>query len=387
MIHTLLPYSKQTIDRADIDSVIRVLKSPYLTQGPTIELFEEKLKEKTSAKYVVAVNSATAALHAACFAIGIDEGDEIITSPLSFAASANCVVYCRGKPVFADIDKDGLIDPNEVKKKINKKTKAIVTVDYAGQPSRINELKILCKQHGIYLIQDAAHSLGATYYHKPIGSLSDITCFSFHPVKTITTGEGGAITTNDRSIYEKILKFRSHGIIKSKQYLYKKNEGPWYYEMQTLGYNYRLTDIQAALGISQLSKVEDFVKKRFSIARIYNTSFKDLEKKEKLILPKERSKTTSAWHLYPLRVNFSYIGKTKKDMFIYFHKQGINLQVHYIPIHLHPYYKKKLHTKIGDYPKTEMFYEQEISLPLYPTLKDKEAERVIKTVYNFINNS
>lgn len=376
---TPINYSKQSINRQDVKAVLRVLRSPMLTQGPEILKFEAKLKNLTKTKFSAAVSSGTAALHSACFAIDLKKNNEVITTPLTFVATANCFVYCGAKPVFADVENHGLLDPEKVEKAITKKTRAVITVDYGGQPSYLNELKKICEKYNLYLIEDAAHSLGASYYGKPIGSIADITCFSFHPVKTITTGEGGAVATNNKKFYEKILLFRNHGITKEKDKL-QNNNNPWYYEMQSLGYNFRLTEIQAALGLSQLSKITNFVKKREKIAIFYNQALSLLEKKGLIILPKTLTHTSSAWHLYPLRINFERIKYSKTELFRNFLKNGIKLQVHYIPIHLQPYYQEKFGFKVGDFPKAEEFYAQEISLPLYPQLSKKEIKKVISTV-------
>lgn len=384
MKNSYISYSKQSIDNKDVKEVSKVLRSSYLTQGPKIAEFERKLAQITKAKYVSAVNSGTAALHAACFSIEIKTGNEVIVPPLTFVASSNCVLYLGGRPIFADVDQHGLLNPERVEKLINRETKAIITVDYAGQPSYLKELKEICAKYNLYLIEDAAHSLGAFYYNKPIGSIADLTCFSFHPVKSITTGEGGAITTNNKKLYERILPFRTHGITKEKNQLKNKGVGLWYYEMQFLGYNYRLTDIQAALGISQLQKLNKFIKCRQRIANYYHQAFKDLETKRLVSLPKNPPFVKHAWHLYPLRVNFEKIKYSKQDLFNLFLKEGIKLQVHYIPVHLQPYYRQKFNYKKGDFPNAEKFYEQEISLPVYPSLTEEEVKKVISTVKKYI---
>lgn len=384
MKNKIITYSHQTIDQKDIRLVIKTLQSSYLTQGQKIQEFERALQNYVKSKYAIVVNSGTAALHCACYAINLKSGDEVITSPLSFVATANSILYCNAKPVFADVDESGLLDPKLAEKAITNKTKAIITVDYAGQPSYISAVKKICNKYKLILIEDAAHSLGGFYKNKPVGSLADITCFSFHPVKSITTGEGGAITTNNHNYYEKIIQFRSHGIVKEANKFIYKNDDPWYYEMHNLGYNFRLTDIQAALGISQLQKLDRFIKTRREIALFYNVNLRDLEKKGLVKLPAERRGIQSAWHLYPLRVDFRKIRFTRKELFNKFKSYGINLQVHYIPIHFQPYYRQKYNYKKGCYPNTELFYEQEISLPLYPSMKEKEIRLVVATVKKYL---
>lgn len=382
-----ISYSKQTIENDDIKRVIEVLKSPYLTQGPTVKEFEDKLSKITESKYAVAVNSGTAALHLACLAINLKEHDQVITSPLSFAATSNCILYCNAVPVFADVDESGLLSPKEVLKKINNKTKAVITVDYGGLPSHINDLKKICRKYNLILIEDAAHSLGASYCNKPVGSLADLICFSFHPVKSITTGEGGAITTNSYRLKKILKKLRSHGITKDKNDFINIRQGPWYYEMQDLGYNYRISDIQSALGVSQLNKLNNFITKRREIAQIYNLNLKKFENKEIVILPKDNHNSKSSWHLYPLRINFNKIKYSKKQIFDIFLKNNIQLQVHYLPIHLHPYYAKRFGYKIGDFNKSETFSNMEISLPLYPTLTKHQIKKVIKLISRLLDEN
>ncbi len=384
MKNEIIPYSKQTINDNDIKSVVEVLKSDYITQGKYIPSFENALKKLTSCNYVTAVSSGTAALHAACFAASIRPGDEVITSPLTFVASSNCILYMGATPVFADIDDYGLLNPKEVLKKITKKTKAIITVDYAGQPSHLAELNKIARQYKLCLIEDAAHSLGSTYKKRNVGSIADLTCFSFHPVKIITTGEGGAVSTNNHNFYKKLLLFRNHGITKNKKEFIKSYEGPWHQEMHLLGYNYRITDIQAALGISQLRKIKTFIKKRQEIADYYNDQLKYLEEKGVVKLAKTAPDRTNAWHIYPLRINFEKIKYSKKKLFTYFQKNGVRLQVHYPPIHTHPYYIKKFGFKKGDFPNSEQFYNQEVSLPLYPSLTKSQMEKVVRLVKNII---
>ena len=372
-----IPYGKQAIDEDDIDAVVKVLRSDFLTQGPQIELFEQAVASYCSTAYAVAFSSGTAALHGACFAAEIKKDYEVITSPLTFAASANCVLYCGGKPIFADIKKDlPLIDPQQIEKKITPKTRVLIPVDYSGIPADYDEINEVAKRYNLIVIADASHSFGATYKGRKVGTLVDMTVFSFHPVKTITTGEGGMVVTNNRHLYERLKLFRTHGITKDKKYLIKKNEGPWYYEMQELGFNYRLTDIQAALGVSQVKKIDIFLKKRKVIAQAYQNAFINHSLINCLYIPHDR---TSAWHLFPILLNKKFI-KFRKEIVEKLHSTGIRAQVHYIPVHVHPYYQRHFRYKMGDFPNTELFYKREISLPIYPQLTNEQFTYVVKIV-------
>ncbi len=376
-----IPYSRQYIDEEDIQEVVKVLKSDFITQGPKIPEFERKLVDYCGAKYTVAVNSGTSALHIACLAAGIKPGDEVITSPITFVASANCVLYCGGKPVFADIQEDTInIDPHEIKKKITSRTKAIIPVHFAGHPCDMEEIQAIAKEHNLVVIEDAAHALGAEYKGSKIGSCkySDMTILSFHAVKHITTGEGGAVLTNDKKYYEKLLMFRNHGITKDKSRFTLHDSrlmGDWYYEMQTLGYNYRMTDIQAALGISQMKKLDSFVKRRREIAAIYHKAFRD---NPYFDIPTENDYAYSSYHLYPIRLKDKY--KTmKREIFVKLREKGLGIQVHYIPVYWHPYYKDLGYRK-GLCPVAEDFYQREISIPVYPAMSDKDIKHVIEKV-------
>ncbi len=282
-----LPYGKQSIDKCDIEAIINILNGDYLTTGPTVKQFEDKVAKYVGAKYAVAVSNGTAALHAACYAAGIREGDEVITSPMTFAASANCILYCGGKPVFADINPDTYnIDPKEIEAKITNKTKAIIPVHFTGQSVDLDPIMELAKKHNLIVIEDAAHALGTKYKGKYIGSISHMTEFSFHPVKTVTTGEGGIITTNSKELYEKLVLFRTHGITKNSEFMSYKEEGPWYYEQIDLGYNYRITDLQCALGLSQMDKIDGFIKRRKELVNMYN---KELSKIDGIIIQKKKN--------------------------------------------------------------------------------------------------
>jgi UDP-4-amino-4,6-dideoxy-N-acetyl-beta-L-altrosamine transaminase len=375
-----LSYGRQYIDKTDINSVTKILRSDYLTQGPTTKEFEKEICKFTGAKYCVAVVNGTAALHLAVLSLGIKKNKEGITTPITFSASSNALLHCGLRPKFADIDHDTYnININEIKKKITKNTKVIVAVDYAGQPADMKKIYKLAKSKGIYVIEDASHAIGSKYDKKTmVGSckFSDLTTFSFHPVKTITCGEGGAIATNNRKLYEKIKILRNHGITKNPKYL-KKNPGPWYYEMQLLGFNYRLSDIHAALGISQMKKIHRFIKRRREIVKKYNHAFKNLPH---IKIPFEKRGVFSVFHLYILQIDFKKIGKTRKKVMEELKKNRIGTQVHYIPVHTQPFYKNNFNFKYGDYPVAENYYQKTLSLPLYPKMTNKEVEYVINTV-------
>jgi UDP-4-amino-4,6-dideoxy-N-acetyl-beta-L-altrosamine transaminase len=380
-----ISYGKQWVDDDDIKTIVDTLKSDYLTQGPRIGEFEKSICEYTGAKYCVAVSNGTAALHLSVLALEIEKGKEGITTPVTFVASSNCLVYSGVKPVFADIENDTYnISLAEIKKRTNKNTKLIVAVDFAGQPSDLHEIYPWAKKKGISVIEDAAHAIGSKYSDGSIvGSCkySDLTTFSFHPVKTITTGEGGAITTNSKKLYEKLLLFRSHGITKDSDLL-SQNPGPWYYEMQDLGYNYRLTDIQAALGTSQLKKLDQFVERRREIVKKYNDAFSKLNH---CSVPFEKEGNYSAFHLYILQLDFNKIGKSRKQIMEELKKNNIGTQVHYIPVHFQPYYQKNYNLKPGDFPVAEAYYDKCLSLPLYPRMTDSDIKSVISALKKTIN--
>ena len=372
------PYGKQTMSVADMWEVIRVLRSPWLTQGPKVHEFEDAICKYTGAKYAIAMANGTAALHLAMLALEIETGDEVITSPITFLASANCVLYGGGSVRFADIESDtALIDPQELKGRITDRTKAIIPVHFAGQSCDMEVIHRIARKHDLFIIEDAAHAIGSEYYGDKVGSCkySDMTIFSFHPVKTITTGEGGAITTNNEELYDKLVMLRSHGVTRDGSLLINKKEGAWYYEMQMLGFNYRLTDIQSALGVSQLRKLDGFVKRRREIVGMYRNRLTN----ERCSLLAERRYSKAAFHLCPLLVDFTKMKSCKKDLFEKLKERGLHLQVHYIPVHLQPYYSK-LGFKEGDYPKAEAYYNKTISLPLYPALKDSDVKRIINIV-------
>lgn len=367
-----IPYGRQYVDDEDIEEVVKVLKSDFLTTGPVITEFEKKVADYVGAKYAVAVSNGTAALHAACYAANIKEGDEVITTPITFAASSNCVLYCGGVPVFADIDpKTYNIDPEDIERKITDRTKAIIAVHFTGQPCEMERIHEIADRHGLIVIEDAAHALGAIYEGKKVGSLSEMTTFSFHPVKHITTGEGGMILTNQRELYERLKLFRAHGITREEQLL-RKNDGPWYYEQLELGYNYRITDIQCALGISQMKKLPYFLKRRKEIAKKYQEAFADCKN---IQLPYQKPGCENAWHLYIIRVK----GGKRKEVFEQLREAGIGVNVHYIPVYKHPYYQKHGYEGIRC-PNAEQYYEEAISLPIYPALKEAEQQYVIEKI-------
>jgi len=367
-----IPYGHQQIDKSDIASVARVLKGDWITQGPAVEQFEQAIARYCKVKYAVAFSSGTAALHGAYAAAGIGPGDEVITTPMTFAATANAIVYCGGKPVFADIQEDTLnINPEEIKKKITKRTKALAPVDFAGHPAELDSIKKIAREHNLFVIEDAAHALGSEYNGKKVGSFSDMTIFSFHPVKAITTGEGGMIVTERKDFYERLMAFRNHGIIK------KPGKGPWYYEIQTPGYNFRLTDMQCALGLSQFKKLDKFVQRRREIVRQYNQAFRNVPG---LMLPIEKAYAKSAYHLYPIRLRLELLKTGRRKIFEALREKGLGVQVHYIPLHLHPFYKKTFGYKKGDFPNAERYYERTISIPLFPGMTHAQARYVIKTI-------
>ena len=377
----LISYGKQWIEDDDIHAVVNALKSDYLTQGPAIANFEKAICDYTSAKYCVTFSNATASLHCAVKALDISSGMEGITSPNTFVSSSNCMVYNSIKPVFADIDPDTYnISPVEIKNKITDKTRLLIPVHFAGRPCDMEKISLMAREKSLFVIEDAAHAIGSNY---PDGSKvgcckhSDMTVFSFHPVKTMTTGEGGAVTTNSREIYEKLLLYRSHGITKNPDKL-EKNDGPWYYEMQELGFNYRITDIQAALGISQLMKIETFKKRRNEIIQKYNAAFADIDW---LRIPYPDS-GNSCFHLYIVLINFREINRSRLDVMKELRQKNIGTQVLYIPVYTQPYYRKKFGYGYGNCPNAEEYYQKSLALPLYPKMSNNDIEYIIKTVRN-----
>jgi len=379
-----IPYATQWIDEDDIRAVIKALKSKYLTQGPLVAAFEKAIASYCGAKYAVAVNSGTSALHIACLAAGLKKGDEAITSPTTFAASANCVLYCGAKPIFADIREDtACLDVEEIKKKLSPKTKAIIPVDFAGHPVDLSEIRAIADEKGLLIIEDAAHALGAKYRGSNVGSgkYADMTIFSFHAVKHITTGEGGMVLTNNDKLYEKLKIIRTHGITRDPALLTSEHQAPWHYEMQALGFNYRLTDLQCALGINQLKKLPLFLKRRKKIVAIYNEAFTG---NERLTLLKELQDVDSAHHLYVLRFNFKRLLVAKERVFNEYRRQGIGVNVHYMPVYLHPYYRK-LGYQQGGCLNAENYYAEALTLPLFPEMSDSDVKVVIRATEKIID--
>lgn len=375
----MIPYGRQTIEEDDVQAVVDVLRSDYLTTGPKIAEFEKMIADYVGAKYAVAISNGTSALHAACFAAGIQPGDEVITTPLTFAASSNCVLYCGGTPVFADVDpKTYNIDPEDIRRKITDKTKAIIAVHLAGQPCDMDEIHKIAKEHDLLVIEDGAHALGSMYKGKKVGTLSDMTTFSFHPVKPITTGEGGMIVTDNEEFYKKMMLFRSHGITRDEN-LMTRNDGPWFYQQLDLGYNYRITDIQCALGCSQMKKLDRFLSRRKEIVARYNEAFADCEN---IVTPYQLPETESGWHLYIVQVK----NCDRRKVFEALREQGIAVNVHYIPVYMHPYYQehgyKEIHCR-----KAEEVYSHIISLPLYPTLTEEQQEFVIQGIKQCVEHA
>lgn len=383
MRETFLPYGRQWLDKDDIEAVVKVLQSDYLTTGPKIAEFERSFAKYVGAKYAVAISNGTAALHAACFAAGINKGDEVITTPITFAASANCVLYCGGTPVFADIDpKTYNIDPNEIVKKITSKTKAIIPVHFTGQPCDMDRILRIARENHLVVIEDAAHAIGADYKGKTIGRISDMTTFSFHPVKHITTGEGGMITTNDEELYKKLLLFRSHGITRDKDLMHQC-QGHWYYEQLELGFNYRMTDIQAALGISQLNKSDKFLERRREIAAMYTEAFNDLTT---LKVPFQQAGCHSSWHLYVIQLNLEKLKCGRKEVFEALMQENVGVNVHYIPVYKHPYYQENGYRDVKCV-HSEQLYDRIISLPIFPKMTNQDVEYVIKYVKNVLERN
>lgn len=368
----MIPYGKQTIEQDDIQAVVDVLKSDFLTTGPKIAEFEQTVADYVGAKYAVAISNGTSALHAACFAAGIEPGDEVITTPLTFAASANCVLYCGGTPVFADVDpKTYNIDPEDIQRKITDRTKAIIAVHLAGQPCDMDAIHSIAREHGLIVIEDGAHALGSVYKGKKVGSMSDMTTFSFHPVKPITTGEGGMIVTDNEDFYKKMILFRSHGITRDDSMM-TRNDGPWFYQQFDLGYNYRITDIQCALGCSQMKKLDRFLARRKEIVARYNEAFADCDN---IITPYQLSDTESGWHLYIVQVK----NCDRRQVFEGMREKGIGVNVHYIPVYMHPYYQEHGYENVHCANADEI-YSHIISLPLYPGLTSEQQDYVIDTL-------
>lgn len=374
----LLPYGHQWIDAEDIDAVVEVLKSDWITQGPKIEEFERQVVQYCRAKYAVAVSSGTAALHAACAVAGISPGDEVITTPITFAATANAIVYCGGKPVFADVKEDTLnVDPDEIRKGLSSQTKAIMPVDFTGHPADLEQIINIAQQQGLVVIEDASHALGAEYKGQKLGSLADMTILSFHPVKHITTGEGGMILTDDKEFYEKLKVFRHHGIVKGNP-----DKGAWCYEIYEPGYNLRITDFQCALGISQLKKLDRFIQRRREIAAKYNEAFAEVKE---VITPIEDKNVKAAYHIYVIQLRPDLLRAGRREVFEALRAENIGVNVHYMPLHLHPFYQREFGYSKGDYPRAERYYERAITLPIFPRMSEEDVEDVITAVKKVIH--
>jgi perosamine synthetase len=373
---TFLPYGRQLIEEADIQAVLTVLRSDWLTTGPKIEEFEEAFAASVGARYAVSFSSGTAALHGAAFASGLGPGDEAITSPMTFAATANCVLYQQAAPVFADVSPDTLnLDPDWTADCITSKTKVIIPVDYAGHPAEMDAFLSLAERHGLIVIEDACHALGASYRGRKTGSIVHMTVFSFHPVKHLTTGEGGMVTTNDGKLAETLRKFRNHGI--SSEARQRQAAGQWHYEMVLLGFNYRLSDIACALGLSQLKRLAGNLERRKGIAAQYNAAFAGMHG---IQIPKVQEWTIPAWHLYPVQLDFDCLKADRDEIFQALRAENIGVNVHYVPVHLHRYYQERFNYKGGEYPVAEAAYERLISLPMFHAMSDQDVADVVRAV-------
>lgn len=371
----LLPYGRQSVDEEDIEAVVKVLRSDWLTTGPKVAEFEEAFASYVGAKHAVAVSSGTAALHAAAFACGLGRGDEVITTPLTFAATANCVLYQQADPVFADVRSDTLnLDPKQVRAKVTHRTKALIPVDYTGQPADMDEMAAIAEQHGLIVVEDAAHSPGAKYKGRRVGTLATMTVFSMHPVKHITTGEGGVVTTDDSNLAKQLRLFRNHGLNSDAHE--RQEKGVWFYEMVALGYNYRLTDLQCALGLSQLNRVSTWLERRRAIAARYREAFRLMPEIE---LPAVRSDCEPAWHLFVILLNVEKLRVGRAEVFRALRAENIGVNVHYVPVPWHPYYRN-LGYEPGNWPVAEGAYERMLSLPIFPTMNDADVNDVIEAV-------
>jgi len=377
---TMLSYGRQWLNEEDIEAVVKVLRSDWLTTGPKVEEFEQAFADFVGAKHAVAVSSGTAALHAAMYAIGIGPGDEVIVPAMTFAATANCVVFQGGTPVFADVEPDTLLlDPTQVEAEITPRTKAIIAVDYTGQPCDYDALRAIANRHGLILVADACHALGGSYKGRLVGSLADLSVFSFHPVKHITTGEGGMITTDDPDLARRMRVFRNHGI--TTDHRQREQQGSWFYEMVDLGYNYRLTDIQCALGLSQLRKLSEWVDRCQQIAQRYGEAFAELPAVEPLDV---RDDVAHAYHLYVIRLDLTQLRATRAEVFVALRAEGIGVNVHYIPVYLHPFYSERFATGPGLCPVAETAYEQIISLPIFPRMSGNDVDDVIAAMHKAV---
>lgn len=372
-----LPYGHQYIDEADIAAVTEVLKSDFLTCGPRTLALEARLRERTGAAHCTTVSNGTAALHVACLAAGIGLGDEVITTPITFAASANAILYCGGKPIFADIDPETYtIGPKSIEERISPRTKAVIAVDFTGQACDYDAIRQICRRHGLLLIEDAAHSMGTIYRGAPVGSMADLTTFSFHPVKTITAGEGGAVTSQDEALAQKVLLYARHGITRDPALLRETGNSGWYYEQQLLGYNYRMTDIQCALAQSQLEKLDWFTARRRELVRRYDEAFRCMPE---VIVQEENPGSDTVRHLYILRLNRERLRCGRREFYDAVQAENIGVNVHYIPVYWFPYYQKLGYRK-GLCPHAEAYYESCLTLPLFFGMTDQDQQDVIEAV-------
>jgi UDP-4-amino-4,6-dideoxy-N-acetyl-beta-L-altrosamine transaminase len=380
-MHKFIPYGTQNIDEDDIQAVVNVLKSDFISTGPMVMEFEKNFADKVNSKYAVAVSSGTAALHCACIAAGISEGDEVLTSPLTFVATANAVLYQKAKPVFVDINPYTYnMDVDKIEELITEKTKAIIPVHFAGLPCNMDKIMEISRKYKLVVIEDAAHALGSVYENKRIGSIGDMTAFSFHPVKHITTGEGGMVTTNDEVLYRTLVMSRNHGITRDKSLYVNYCDNPWYYEQQELGFNYRLTDFQCALGCTQLKKLDFSIRRRTAIANSYIEHLSAIREVE---LPHTLTDSQVSWHIFAIRIVDESLDR--RDVFNYLRTENIGVNVHYIPVYLHPYYAK-LGYQRGLCPNAESVYEQLITLPIHPKMTDDDVNYVIKSVKEAVKN-
>ena len=372
----MIPYGRQFIDDDDIQAVVETLRSNWLTTGPAVKAFEEAFAEYVGSRYAVAVCNGTAALHAIMNCLEIGSGDEVIVPAMTFAATANAVVYQGGTPVFCDVDPDSLlVDHQHLEALITPRTKAIIAVDYTGQPCNYSKLKNTTEKHRLTLVADGCHALGAEYQNVRVGSVAGLTAFSFHPVKHITTGEGGMVTTNSETQYDRLLRFRNHGI--TTDFRQREKTGSWFYEMTDLGYNYRISDIQCALGRSQLKKLPDFLKRRTAIAHKYLKAFSETEHIHPLAVSRD---VLHAWHLFVVRVDFDRLGLDRETVFLRLKNAGIGVNVHYLPVYLHPFYQRKYGTYPGMCPNAESAYERILSLPIHPAMTDADVDQVISSM-------